>query len=151
MNSSPILICYDGSDDSVGAIDAAAALFGKRRAIVLDVGPPLTASESLAALGPMAPAAAFEQLNADDALTRAREGARRARRVGFDASARGIVEAPTWEGIVEVADEVDADAIVVGSRGLTGLREHLSGSVSHDVAEHASRPVLIVPPASGRP
>jgi nucleotide-binding universal stress UspA family protein len=36
--------------------------------------------------------------------------------------------------------------IVVGSRGLTGLRELFEGSVSHDVAEHACRPVLIVPP-----
>jgi nucleotide-binding universal stress UspA family protein len=44
-----------------------------------------------------------------------------------------------------MADEIDAGLIVVGSRGLTGLKELLKGSFSHDVAEHAGRPVLIVP------
>jgi nucleotide-binding universal stress UspA family protein len=39
--------------------------------------------------------------------------------------------------------------IVLGSRGLTGVREAFEGSVSHDVAEHAGRPVLIVPPPRG--
>jgi hypothetical protein len=34
-----ILICYDGSDDGERAIDAAAALFGRRRAVVLTVAP----------------------------------------------------------------------------------------------------------------
>ena len=38
-------------------------------------------------------------------------------------------------------------AIVVGSRGLTGVHEAFEGSVSHQVAEHAGRPVLIVPPS----
>jgi len=36
--------------------------------------------------------------------------------------------------------------IVIGSRGLSGLREMLEGSLSHQLAEHAGRPVLIVPP-----
>jgi len=50
----------------------------------------------------------------------------------------------TWRGIVDVADELDVSVIVIGSRGLSGLRER--GSVSHDVAMNARRPVLIVPP-----
>ncbi len=49
--------------------------------------------------------------------------------------------------VVGVADEIDAAVIVLGSRGLTGVRELARGSVSHDVAGHAERPVLIVPPA----
>jgi nucleotide-binding universal stress UspA family protein len=39
---------------------------------------------------------------------------------------------------------------VLGSRGLKGIREQLAVSVSHEVAEHAGRPVLIVPPTHGR-
>jgi nucleotide-binding universal stress UspA family protein len=150
MDDTPILICYDGSDAAHRAIDAAAMLLGPRRAIVLDVGPPLTAAESLAVMAPVAPGAAFEELNADDALRRARTGAERARRAGFEAEARGGIAAPTWEGIVDVADEIDAAVIVVGSRGLTGARELVEGSVSHQVAERAGRPVLIVPPPNGR-
>jgi nucleotide-binding universal stress UspA family protein len=150
MTDAPVLICYDGSDGADNAIAAAAALLGPRNAVVLDVGPPLTAAESLATLSPVAPGAAFEELNADDAQSRARVGVERARRAGFKAEARGEVAAPAWEDIVGVADEIDAAVIVLGSRGLTGARERLAGSVSHEVAEHAGRPVLIVPPANGR-
>ncbi len=41
MDDHPVLICYDGSDGARRAIDAAAALLGPRRAVVLDLGPPL--------------------------------------------------------------------------------------------------------------
>jgi nucleotide-binding universal stress UspA family protein len=146
MPDAPILICYDASDGAHRAIDAAAALLGPRRAIVLDVGPPLTPAEGYATLSPVVPSNAFEELNEDDALRRARAGAARARQAGFDAEARGGIGAPTWEGIVDVADEVDAAVIVLGSRGATGARELLEGSISHEVAEHAKRPVLVVPP-----
>jgi nucleotide-binding universal stress UspA family protein len=151
MSDAPILICYDGSAGAERAIGAAAGLFGRRRAVVLDVGPLVTPEESLAVMGPVTPAAAFEGLNEDDAKQRAEAGAEKARRAGFDAEMRAEVAAPTWEAIVDVADEIDAAVIVLGSRGLHGAREAFEGSVSHDVAAHAGRPVLIVPPqrASG--
>jgi len=145
-DAEPILICYDGSPGAARAIEAAAELLGPRRAVVLDVGPPLTPGESYAAMSPVVPGAAFEELNADAALERAREGVERARSAGFAAEPRGEVATPTWEGIVDAADEIDAAVIVMGSRGLTGVRELVEGSLSHQVAEHASRPVLIVPP-----
>jgi nucleotide-binding universal stress UspA family protein len=150
MNDANILICYDGSDSAKHAIDAAAEILGPRRAVVLDVGSPLTAAESLAVMAPVAPSAAFEELNEDDARQRAQVGADRARRAGFDAEARAGLAAPTWQGIVDVADEIDAAVIVLGSRGLNGARELLEGSVSHEVAQHAGRPLLIVPPPAGR-
>ena len=112
MDDVPILICYDGSDGARHAIDAAAALLGPRRAVVLDLGPPLTAAESYAALSPVVPGAAFEELNADDALSRAQVGAQLARLAGFTADARGGIAAPTWQGVVDVADELDAAVIV---------------------------------------
>ena len=146
-DAAPILICYDGSDGAQRAIEAAAGLLGPRHAVVLDVGPPLTTAESLAVLSPVAPAAASEELNEDDARSRARDGAERARRAGFEAESRADLAAPTWEGIIDVADEIDAAVIVIGSRGLRGVSELFEGSVSHDVAEHAGRPVLVVPPA----
>jgi nucleotide-binding universal stress UspA family protein len=147
MDDAPILICYDDSDGARHAIDAAAALLGHRRAVVLDVAPILTVAESYAALGPMTPD--FEELNAAEALSHARVGAEHARSAGFAAEARADVAAPTWDGVVEVADEIGAAAIVIGSRGLTGAREFLKGSFSHEVAEHAGRPVLIIPPPHG--
>ena len=146
MGDAQILICYDGSDEARHAIDVSAELLGSRRAVVLDVGPVLTTAESFATMSSVVPGPAFEDLNADDALERARAGAAIATRAGFDARARGEAAGPTWQGIVDVADEIDADVIVIGSRGLNGARELFEGSVSHDVAAHARRPVLIVPP-----
>jgi nucleotide-binding universal stress UspA family protein len=142
MDDAPILICYDGTEGAHRAIESAAALLGPRRAVVVDLGPPLTAAESYAVMSPVTPGAAFEELNEEDALRRAKVGARRA---GFEAEARGGIAAPTWEGIVDVADEIDAAVIVMGSRGLKGVREVFE-SISLQVAEHAGRPVLLVPP-----
>jgi nucleotide-binding universal stress UspA family protein len=144
MDNAPILICYDDSTGARHAIRAAAALLGHRRAVVLDVAPLLTAAESVASQSALTPN--FESINRDDALARARVGTTLALEAGFTAEARADLAAPTWEGIVEVADEIGAAVIVIGSRGLTGARELFHGSVSDDVAEHAGRPVLIVPP-----
>ena len=149
MEERPILICYDGTPASEHAIDTAAALLGTGPVVVLDVGPTITAAESLASLSPVVPGNAFEELNTSDALERARHGAERAEIAGFSAEPRALLASPTWQGIVDVADEIDAIVIVMGSRGLTGAREAFVGSVSHEVAEHARRPVLIVPPTDG--
>ena len=46
--------------------------------------------------------------------------------------------------IVGYADEIDADLIVVGSRGLGAVGSTLLGSVSRKVLHDAKRPVLIV-------
>jgi nucleotide-binding universal stress UspA family protein len=145
MSDSPILICYDDSKGARLAIEVAAQLFSGRRAVVLDVAPPLTVAESYAAVGGVVPD--FEELNTEDALARARVGAEHATEAGLDAEARAEMDAPTWEGVAGVADEIGAAVIVVGSRGLTGAQELLKGSFSHQVAEHAGRPVLIVPPS----
>jgi nucleotide-binding universal stress UspA family protein len=48
------------------------------------------------------------------------------------------------EVIIELANEQQADLIVVGSRGLTGIKRFLLGSVSNKVSHHAPCSVMIV-------
>ena len=141
-----ILICYDGSNSAAAAVDAAAALLGPRHAVVLTVAEPLTFAEGIAATASVVPGGAFEDVNRMEALRIAEAGAARARRAGFSAESRATIALNTWKGIVDVADEIDAAAIVTGSRGLSGVGELTHGSVSHDVAKHSHRPVVIVPP-----
>ena len=72
------------------------------------------------------------------------------KRAARDALSKGVeVETHAREGhpaevIIEVAKQEHADLIVVGSRGLTGIKRYLLGSVSSKVSEHAPCSVMIV-------
>ncbi len=48
------------------------------------------------------------------------------------------------KALVAVADEVDADLIVVGNRGMKGLKGKVLGSVPNEVAHRAGCSVLIL-------
>ena len=49
------------------------------------------------------------------------------------------------QAVLAEAEAVQAQAVVIGSRGLTRLKSALLGSVSHAVLQHADRPVVVVP------
>lgn len=48
------------------------------------------------------------------------------------------------ETILTVAEELNADLIVIGSRGLGSVKGLVLGSASQYVLQHATRPVLVV-------
>ena len=48
------------------------------------------------------------------------------------------------EEIVAFADELEVDLIIVGSRGLRGIRRTLAGSTSESVFRHARCPVMVM-------
>jgi nucleotide-binding universal stress UspA family protein len=50
--------------------------------------------------------------------------------------------------LLGAADDIDADLVVLGSRGMGGYPELLLGSTSTQVAQNGTRPVLIIPAAS---
>jgi nucleotide-binding universal stress UspA family protein len=67
-----------------------------------------------------------------------------------EAKAAGIevrthpVEGDPADAILNVAEEVKADLIVVGNKGMTGARRYLLGSVPNNVSHHAPCSVIIV-------
>ena len=63
---------------------------------------------------------------------------------GFQAQGR-LEEGKPWRMICRVADELGAEPIVMGARGLGRVESALLGSVSTAVVFHARRPLLVVP------
>jgi nucleotide-binding universal stress UspA family protein len=55
------------------------------------------------------------------------------------------------EEIVDLAGELEVDLIIVGSRGLRGIRRAIAGSVSESVFRHARCPVMVVRPKGNPP
>jgi nucleotide-binding universal stress UspA family protein len=148
-NVNVILVCYDGSADAQAALDRVSELFSGEQVTVLAVWEGFAGVLARSGGGFGAAPMDFDQIDADSeeaARARAQEGAERARAAGLNAQPRVIERGATiWETILDQADEVGATAIVLGSRGLTGIKSIWLGSVSHAVLQHADRTVIIVP------
>ena len=144
----PVLFCYDGSDGSKTALAAAVELIKPADAVVLVVWMP--AAVQLARAGSFVVAVPNEGEIDDEEATIARqiaeEGAAGARGRGYNASAR-IAQAneSVARTIDEVAQEIDAGLVVCGQRGRGAIGSALLGSVSHALATHTRRPLLIAP------
>jgi nucleotide-binding universal stress UspA family protein len=63
---------------------------------------------------------------------------------GVPFEAHVLEGSPAWE-LEALADELDADMIVVGRHGHGGIKQLMLGSVAHRLAHHAARPVVVVP------
>ena len=67
-----------------------------------------------------------------------------ARKAGAEADAL-LIQGPTTQSIIEQAERVAADVIVMGSHGRSALYKAFVGSISEQVLDQSSIPVLIVP------
>jgi nucleotide-binding universal stress UspA family protein len=150
-----ILIAYDGSENADHAIEVAAALLGGGRAEVLHAWEPVSSAAARSAVYAIgyddSPELLEEETGRAEAV--ARRGVERARSAGFEAAGGARSgSGPIWATIVDRAVELRPGVIVMGTRGLTGLRSALAGSVSHAVSSHSAFPVLTVPlPGPSRP
>lgn len=146
-----ILICFDGSDDARSAVEHAATLLPGQPATVLTVWESFLEVLTRSSFG-VSPIASGVDMETIDGETRqraeslAQEGAELASQAGFDARPRTCQqESSVANAILDEAEEISATAIVMGSRGLTGVKSVLLGSVSHGVIQHADRTVIVVP------
>jgi nucleotide-binding universal stress UspA family protein len=145
----PVLFCYDGSEGSRTALMAAIDWIKPAAdAVVLTVWTP--AEVQLARAGSFVVAIPNEgevdEREAEFAQRIAEEGAAGARTRGYNAVARiAQSDQAVAKTIGEVAEEIDAGLIVCGQRGRGTIGSALLGSVSHALAAHTRRPVLIAP------
>jgi nucleotide-binding universal stress UspA family protein len=142
------LFCYDGSDGSKTALASVVDLIKPADAVVLAVWTP--AAVLLARAGSFVVAVPNEGEIDEQEAARARqvaeEGAAGARGRGYNASARiAQADESVAKTIDDVAQEIDAGLVVCGQRGRGAIGSALLGSVSHALAAHTKRPLLIAP------
>ncbi len=77
------------------------------------------------------------------------DAVKRADSIGVTAVAHCVAgDAP--EALVKTADDVKADLVVVGNRGMTGARRFVLGSVPNKVSHHCPASLLIVDTSRAR-
>ena len=150
----PVVLAYDGSAEAEVALREAVALFGQRPLIVARAWEP-----GLAMMTMMPPAGepgmgylpdpdevtAIDKAQSGHAGDVAEAGARLARELGATAEALPVPDSVNIAGtLIEIAEERDARAIVVGSRGLGGIKARVLGSTSRKLLHDTHRPVLVV-------
>jgi nucleotide-binding universal stress UspA family protein len=148
----PVLLCFDGSEDAAIAIRRAAGLTAHRQAVVLTVWEPMAGwapSDPASILSAPLDRLASKALDIDQVLEELAQetlgrGVDIARDAGFAAEGQ-LVEGEPWHAICNAAHDLDAEAIVMGARGLSRMKSMLLGSVSFAVLTHARRPVLVIP------
>jgi nucleotide-binding universal stress UspA family protein len=150
----PVVVAFDGSDESQAAVRAAASLFRDRLVLVVSVWEPglaMAIMSSPDATGLSYPPPTPEQIQAvdraqhDHAASMAQSGARLVQELGAMAEALPVAESlDVAETVISIADQRDAAAVVVGSRGLGAVKSRLLGSTSRKVLHDTRRPVLVV-------
>lgn len=153
MPCDTMLIAYDGSENAKRAVEYAGRFLSATRAVVLTAWEPMVrqAARLSGLSGVMQPEWMPDEDIEDVAYVDARhinsEGVRLAKLAGLNAEARTAECTSTiWNAIVDVADELNVDIIVAGTRGATGIRALLHSSVAEAVLKHCHRPILLVPP-----
>jgi nucleotide-binding universal stress UspA family protein len=142
-----VLFAYDGSELAKLAIEQAGRQLAlKRDALIVCVWQPGDVGFVPISELHFNAAEATEVRKAAEQT--AAHGASLAAKAGFRAQTIAIQAAPTWTGIVEVAEEREASLIVLGSHQRRGLVGHLLGSVTAGVLAHSVFPVLIVQQSS---
>lgn len=140
-----VVVGTDGSESSYLAVDRAAQL-------AADASATLVIACAYVPADPRAVSQAADQLGeeaykirgdnpAEDIVRTARDRAQAAGATEIDA--RTVKGAPV-ESLIKLAEDVGADLLVVGNKGLSSLTGRLLGSVPADAARRATCDVLIV-------
>jgi nucleotide-binding universal stress UspA family protein len=139
----PAIFAYDGSDLAAFAIEQAGLqLATGREALVVCVWQPADVG-FVPVKGRKLHAAAANEVE-QAAQETANQGAELAEKAGFKAGPQTVEAAPTWKGLVKVAEEHKCGLIVIGSHQRHGLVGYLTGSVAAATISHFESSVLVI-------
>jgi nucleotide-binding universal stress UspA family protein len=129
-----ILVAYDGTDEAKRAIET-----------TIELAKALDGTVSVISVIPRRPGRSPSDPWDDKGVhdSELREAARLLGEHGIEPELLEPVGEPAKE-IERIAQTGGYDLLVIGSRGLSGIRRFLSGSVSEHVATHAKETVVIV-------
>ena len=142
---SKVVVAFDGSEDSVKAVRLASSLaseFGSEVIIAHVFSSPAVGFGAASGM-PIPDYPALDEAREGSAKEILSRGLKLASDMGM--KARGeLIKAPSVvEALVDFAKNEDASLIVVGTRGMTGIKKLIIGSVSSGLVNHAPCPVLV--------
>ncbi len=140
-----VVVGTDGSDSSYRAVDKAAALAGDAEAklVIACAYYPADPKDTEAAQDTLGEDA-YQVTGSAPTFEILRTARERATAAGAkNIVERAVVGAPV-DSLLALVDEVEADLLVVGNRGLNTLTGRLLGSVPSDAARKSTSDVLIV-------
>ena len=138
MANPEIVVGYDDSDGASAALSQAIGLakqMGADLVLVFCTEPPSASAGGAGDQRDVIASIAEEVLGRGNALAQAAGVASRGE----------VVAGRPVEGLIAVADNVDAPMIVVGHHGQGPLRGALLGATANRLLNQAERPVLVVP------
>lgn len=139
-----ILLATDGSPSAHLALGAAADLARRSGALLHLVTAYEFAPSSVLAYAPyIGPVSAWDTYE-DDALKLLDDERDRVVALGATVGSLRVAREPAFDAVMVVAEMVEADLVVLGSRELDGMKRLLVGSISEHVVHSVHRPVLIV-------
>jgi len=141
-----IMVALDGSSHSDKALQSAIELAKRCNAkiVLFHALQQTPLSGNYAAMVAKAARKAYAKIareQADEILARARKAAKAG---GLEKIEQVVREGDPAKIVVKRAKKLDVDLLVVGTRGLTGIKGITLGSVAHKVTAAAHCPVLVV-------
>ena len=142
-----LLVPVDGSELSDQAVSKAVELAGTLGARITFFHAEPGLPVALAGLGEQVDPRTLDMLvtaSRQQTHTILRQACQNAEAAGVSAESRSVMNPIPAEAIVEAADQVGADLILMASHGRRGLGALLLGSETQKVLTHSTLPVLVV-------
>ena len=141
-----IVVGTDGSDSAERAVRDAAELaraFGAKLTVVTAFSPQPD-EDLVRAQDEAPPELRYLLTDAAQAEDKAGSGKTLAKALGLKDVRTRVARGDPAEALIHVADDVGADLIVVGSKGMTSASRFLLGSVPNKVSHHAPCDLVII-------